>query len=98
MGLGIHSKPPVEKPAGTEFLHKDLTWQKPLMLAENEKNSADDKAQTESNALNRTTEPGSEPQTGQNEPSDETKASPLKTFKPSEEIAAEQAVDFPVDI
>jgi hypothetical protein len=30
--------------------------------------------------------------------SNDTQRKPLKPFKPSEEIAAEQAVDFPVDI
>ena len=98
MAAGTHSNPPAEKPTGTEFPQEDLTWQKALMLVENEKSSAEDKAQTESTAPNRTTEPGSDPQTGHNEPSAGSRTSPLKDFKPSEEIAAEQAVDFPVDI
>ena len=33
-----------------------------------------------------------------NEGDDDAGTKPLKPFKPSEEIAAEQAVDFPVDI
>ena len=98
MAQGIHSKPPAEKTTGTEIPHVDLRWQNPLMLVENEKSGTEEKAQTESATPNRTTGPGSEPQNGQNEQSAGTKASPLKDFKPSEEIAAEQAVDFPVDI
>lgn len=95
---GIQPITPAGKPTGTKFPHASIVAQKPLKLAQNENTSAEDGAQKESDNQNRTTEPGSDPQTDRNERSTNSRAVPLKDFKPSEEIAAEQAVDFPVDI
>ena len=72
--------------------------QKPIMLAENEENTTEDKAQTTTGTKGRVSKPESDPETDTKDPSAKSKTAPLKPFRPSEEIAAEQAVDFPVDI
>ena len=68
------------------------------MLAENEESEAEEKAQTATDTKGRESEPESGPETDRKEQSSQPKTEPLKPFRPSEEIAAEQAVDFPVDI
>ena len=79
---GMHPIAPGETPEQTEINLSATVRQKPLMLAENEENAAEEKV----------------PETDPKEPSTPSKTVPLKPFRPSEEIAAEQAVDFPVDI
>lgn len=98
MAQEIQSTTPAAKPTGLEISHPAMSGQRPLMLSENEESNAEDKTQTDAAAQNKAKEPGSDPQTGQNEKSVGSKTVPMKDFKPSEEIAAEQAVDFPVDI
>ena len=98
MAQEFQSMTPAAKPTGSQIRHPAMSGQKPLMLAENGEGNAEDKTQTKTTAQNRAKEPGSGSQTGQNETSAGSKTVPLKDFKPSEEIAAEQAVDFPVDI
>lgn len=98
MAQEIRSITPATKPTGLEISHPAMSGQRPFMLVENEESNAEEKTQTDAAARNRAKEPGSDPQTGQNETSVGSKTVPLKDFKPSEEIAAEQAVDFPVDI
>ena len=65
---------------------------KPMALAQNttETSEREDQNQT----------PQSEKSAGEDSSKNSSEAAkqPLKSFKPSEEIAAEQAVDFPVDI
>ena len=70
----------------------------PTILAEKDKTAAREKAQTENGDRTKEIEPETEPETDGRDPSGKSKTTPLKTFRPSEEIAAEQAVDFPVDI
>ena len=69
-----------------------------IFLAENESEAADNESQSTNE--NKDQAPNSEAaekkNSGSNSNAAETK--PIKPFKPSEEIAAEQAVDFPVDI
>ncbi len=87
-----------ENSARTESMPSTTVRQKPMMLAENKENTAGDKAQTATGINDRASEPESGPGTDKKDPSAKSKTAPLKPFKPSEEIAAEQAVDFPVDI
>ena len=70
----------------------------PILLAENEETTAGDKAQGATGVNDPASEPESGADTDPKDPSAKSKPAPLKPFNPSEEIAAEQAVDFPVDI
>ena len=72
--------------------------QNPILLAENEKNTAGDNAQGAPGVNDPVSEPELGPETDNKDSSTKSKTKPLKPFNPSEEIAAEQAVDFPVDI
>ncbi len=69
-----------------------------LILAEKDQTAAREKAQTENDDRTQEIEPETGPETDGKDPSAKSKTAPLKSFRPSEEIAAEQAVDFPVDI
>ena len=93
---GIAPIAPAENSARTESMPSTTVRQKPMMLAENEENTAGDKAQTATGIKDQSSESG--PGTDKKDPSAKSKTAPLKPFRPSEEIAAEQAVDFPVDI
>jgi hypothetical protein len=98
MAQGIRSIAPGEIPERTEIMPSTTAGQTPLMLAENEENTAGKKAQKTTGTNGRVSEPESGFETDNKEPSTKSKTAPLKPFRPSEEIAAEQAVDFPVDI
>jgi len=98
MAQGMHPLAPGETPERTEISPSTTVRQKPMMLAENEENAAEEKAQTATDTKGRESEPESGPETDPKETSTQSKTLPLKPFRPSEEIAAEQAVDFPVDI
>ena len=98
MAQGMRTVAPGEAPERTEIMPSTTVRQKPMMLAENEENTAEEKAQTATGTKDRESEPESGPETDNKEQSPQSKTAPLKPFRPSEEIAAEQAVDFPVDI
>ena len=72
--------------------------QKAILLAQNEENTAGGNAQWAPGANGPVSEPKSGANADPKDPSAKSKPAPLKPFNPSEEIAAEQAVDFPVDI
>ena len=72
--------------------------QDPILLAAEAENTAGTNAQGATGADDQVSEPKSGSETDKKESSARSKPAPLKSFKPSEEIAAEQAVDFPVDI
>ena len=95
---GMPPNAPLGNNEGTESMPATTVRQKPIMLAENEENTAGDKAQTATAIKDQVAKPESGPGTDQKDPPAKSKTAPLKPFKPSEEIAAEQAVDFPVDI
>ena len=93
--------PPIVPPGNserTESMPPTKLRQNPIILAENEENTAGDNAQTATGIKDQASDPQSSQGTDQKEPSARSKKAPLEPFKPSEEIAAEQAVDFPVDI
>ena len=98
MAQGMRPIAPGENPARTEIMDSTTVRQKSMMLAENEENAAGEKAQTATDTKGQESEPESGPETDLKEQSPQSKTAPLKPFRPSEEIAAEQAVDFPVDI
>ena len=98
MAQGMHLIAPGENPARTEIMPAITVRQKPMMLAENAENTAGEKAQPATGTKDPVSEAESGPETDNKEQSTKAKTAPLKPFRPSEEIAAEQAVDFPVDI
>ena len=98
MAEGMHPIAPEKNPWRTEIMPATTVRQKLLMLAENEENTAGEKAQTATGTKDPVSEPESGTETVNKEQSTKSKTVPLKPFRPSEEIAAEQAVDFPVDI
>jgi hypothetical protein len=72
--------------------------QSPILLAKDTENTAGEKTIEATAVDDQLAEPASGPQTDREDPSARSEPAPLKPFNPSEEIAAEQAVDFPVDI
>jgi len=82
----------------TEIMPSTALRQNPILLVENEENTVGDNAQEAPGENGPVSEPESGPDADPKDPSGKSKPAPLKPFNPSEEIAAEQAVDFPVDI
>jgi hypothetical protein len=71
---------------------------KSIVMAENEQKAAENRSQAASENQAQAAESEAAVKENSSSNSDGAAAKPLKPFKPSEEIAAEQAVDFPVDI
>ena len=71
---------------------------KSVVMAENKQKTAAKQSQSGGETQEHTAEPEAAVKNNSGSSSDDAKTKPLKPFKPSEEIAAEQAVDFPVDI
>jgi hypothetical protein len=69
-----------------------------MIAAENGPDAAQSQTHTATDKKERTSGSRSESTRNSSKKSDDAAAKPLKPFVPSEEIAAEQAVDFPVDI
>jgi hypothetical protein len=67
-------------------------------VAKNEREAPESGSQTTNENKDQASDPGAEVKGNSSKNSKEAETRPLKPFKPSEEIAAEQAVDFPVDI
>lgn len=82
----------------TEIMPSTTVSQNPILLAEDKENTAGDNALGAPGAKDPVSEPETGPDSDPKDPSAKSKPAPLKPFNPSEEIAAEQAVDFPVDI
>ena len=95
---GVCSLAPGAPPARRAVTASTNVWQKPILLAQNQENTAGDKDRTATGSKDRLSEAESGSAADPEDPSAKSKTAPLKPFKPSEEIAAEQAVDFPVDI
>ena len=95
---GISSIRPDDNPGGGKILPSTTEKQSSLMLSEYKENTAGEKSQTTSSTKDPESETRTDSETDNKEPSTKSKSDPLRSFKPSEEIAAEQAVDFPVDI
>ena len=69
-----------------------------IVVAENEREAAESGSQTTNENKDQTSESGAEVKKNSSNNSKDAEPKPLNPFKPTEEIAAEQAVDFPVDI
>ena len=69
-----------------------------LLLAENDQNNTGDQSRPPDSQNERTPASGTDSKENGPQKSDAAATESLKPFEPSEEIAAEQAVDFPVDI
>ena len=95
---GVCSLAPGAPPAHRAVTVSTTVWQKPILLTQNQDNAAGDKNRTAVGTGDRASEAKSDSAADPKDPSAKSKTAPLKPFKPSEEIAAEQAVDFPVDI
>jgi hypothetical protein len=74
-----------------------INW-KSIVVAENEQKAAENRSRSTSENQEQTAQPEAAARENSSNDSDGAAAKPLKPFRPSEEIAAEQAVDFPVDI
>ena len=72
----------------------DANEQASIVSAQNDKNTTEDSEKTESEAVTGESEAAAEG----DKKSSEAESKPLKPFVPSEQIAGEQAVDFPADI
>jgi hypothetical protein len=87
--------PPSERNASirvAEFKHP------PLVLAENDQKKDEDQSQPADSQKDRAPAAGADAKENGGRNSDAAATKPLKPFVPSEKIAADQAVDFPVDI
>jgi hypothetical protein len=82
----------------TDIVPSTTVSQNPILLAENVENTVGSNAQGATGVNDPLPEPESGSDSGSKDSSAKSKTKPLKPFNPSEEIAAEQAVDFPVDI
>ena len=84
-----------ERTHSTRTTPKQQNW---ILSAENEKKGAESKRHTATDKNGRASGSGAETTENSNKNSNDSETKSLKPFVPSEEIAAEQAVDFPVDI
>lgn len=98
LGAGIPQGHPGGVSETAEFMHSTPPNTEPIELAENTGSTSNSSEESRAASNNEAQESASESGTDKNEQSADTKSKPLKPFVPSEEIAAEQAVDFPVDI
>ena len=71
---------------------------KSIAVAENERQAAESESQSTTENRNQTPKSEAAEKNNKINNSNDPQTKTLKPFKPSEEIAAEQAVDFPVDI
>jgi hypothetical protein len=71
---------------------------KSIVLAENDSQASKNESQSINENRDQAPDTGVADREKSGNISKDAESKPLKPFKPSEEIAAEQAVDFPVDI
>ena len=69
-----------------------------IFLAENESEASESESQSTNENKEQSSELGAAVRENSSNSANDTETKAIKPFKPSEEIAAEQAVDFPVDI
>jgi hypothetical protein len=82
----------------TQSIYPFELIRKSIVVAESEQEAAERGGQTTSENKDPASGPEAEVTEKNSKKSGDGKTKPLKPFVPSEEIAAEQAVDFPVDI
>lgn len=83
------------KTAGIDFFESS---KQPILLAENEQKTASEESKPQTDDRDQPIDTGEKSIEKNGKAEIEAPKKPLKPFKPSEEIAAEQAVDFPWDI
>lgn len=79
-------------------MHPIAPGGKSMVVAQNEQTTAEGGGQKKSERQDQSSDSGAAAGDNNSNSSNDAASKPLKPFKPSEEIAAEQAVDFPVDI
>ena len=95
-GIGIHGPDPqVEQ---MQSIHLLESPRESILIAENEHKAADGQSQATDEYQSQPAKPKAAVEDNTGKQADGAATKPLKPFKPSEQIAAEQAVDFPVDI
>jgi len=95
-GIGIHGPDPhAGQMQSIRFLESSG---ESILMAENEHKAADSQSQASDEYQSQAAAPKAAAEKNAGKQADGAGAKPLKPFKPSEEIAADQAVDFPVDI
>jgi hypothetical protein len=82
----------------TKSLHPFELSRQSIVVAENEPDRTESGGQPANENENQAPDSGTADSEKSGSDSDDAATKPIKPFKPSEEIAAEQAVDFPVDI
>ncbi|MCP4629543.1 MAG: hypothetical protein GY850_39470 [bacterium] len=88
-----------EKPAGqTQKLYLFGFKHQSIFVAQNNSQATDDETRKTNEKEDQASKSGTAKTENNKNKSKDSAPKPLKPFKPSEKIAAEQAVDFPVDI
>jgi len=82
----------------TKSIHTFEVKRKSIVVAENEPETAQSVNQSTNENKEQPSESGAEGKEKGDKNVSDAETKPIKPFKPTEEIAAEQAVDFPVDI
>ena len=95
---GMHPIRPGENSEPTKNIPLNAVTQKKMMMADTKVNTAGNKDPDTAGTQEVESDAEPSPEIDNEVPSAKSKSAPLKPFRPSEEIAAEQAVDFPVDI
>jgi len=95
---GWNSLAPNEPADRTKSIHRLEFNRKSIVVAENEPAASDSGSQTTTDNKDQAPDSGAADKEKSGNNTNDTETKPLKPFKPSEEIAAEQAVDYPVDI
>jgi hypothetical protein len=89
---------PDESTKRTKSVHPFELNRQSIVVAENESNASESERQSTNENREQAPDSGTADREKNGKTSNDAGSKPLKPFKPSEEIAAEQAVDFPVDI
>jgi len=89
---------PEEPTEGTVSIHIFELNRNAIFLAENESEAAENESPSTTEKKEQSSESGAAVKENSSNSVNDAETDPIKPFKPSEEIAAEQAVDFPVDI
>ena len=89
----------MDTPAEHIQIHQSTGFErKSVFMAQNNSQATDDETRKTDEKEDQASKSGTAATDNKKIKSSDSASKPLKPFKPSEEIAAEQAVDFPVDI
>ncbi len=97
--MPVSSLPAMDSPVGQiQILHALEIESRSIIMAQTGSQTANSDTQKTSPEEDQTSKTGTAKTENSKKDSKDSASKSLKPFKPSEEIAAEQAVDFPVDI